>query len=136
MSRIFFGLTCLVISLFANLPAFAAGLESISNAEAASGLKQALTDGSAAAVAKLGSPGGFLENPKVRIPLPPALQKIESALRFTGMKRQADELVLEVPDAELERVRTELPKLMTGVAELAVPLVVEVGVGENWDQAH
>ncbi|HEX2830382.1 MAG TPA: DNA polymerase I [Burkholderiales bacterium] len=47
-----------------------------------------------------------------------------------------DELVLEVPDAEVERVREELPKLMTGVAELAVPLVVEVGVGPNWEKAH
>ena len=47
-----------------------------------------------------------------------------------------DELVLEVPDAELERVKTELPRLMSGVAELAVPLAVDVGVGPNWDQAH
>ncbi|MDB5864069.1 MAG: polymerase [Betaproteobacteria bacterium] len=47
-----------------------------------------------------------------------------------------DELVLEVPHGELERIRVELPKLMTGVAELAVPLVVEVGAGPNWDKAH
>ncbi|MGZ5259095.1 MAG: DNA polymerase, partial [Burkholderiales bacterium] len=47
-----------------------------------------------------------------------------------------DELVLEVPDGELERVREELPRLMSGVAELAVPLMVELGVGPNWDKAH
>ncbi|HTN67439.1 MAG TPA: DNA polymerase I, partial [Burkholderiaceae bacterium] len=47
-----------------------------------------------------------------------------------------DELVLEVPAAELERVRTELPRLMAGVADLRVPLIAEVGVGANWDQAH
>ncbi|MCU0804083.1 MAG: DNA polymerase I [Burkholderiales bacterium] len=47
-----------------------------------------------------------------------------------------DELVLEVPDAEVDRVRTELPKLMAGVAELRVPLVVDVGVGPNWEKAH
>jgi DNA polymerase-1 len=47
-----------------------------------------------------------------------------------------DELVLEVPDNELMRVRVELPPLMTQVAKLRVPLVVEVGVGANWDQAH
>jgi DNA polymerase-1 len=47
-----------------------------------------------------------------------------------------DELVLEVPDDELMRVRVELPPLMTHVAKLRVPLVVEVGVGANWDQAH
>ena len=44
--------------------------------------------------------------------------------------------MLEVPDAELARVRRELPVLMSGVAELAVPLVVDVGAGTNWDQAH
>jgi len=47
-----------------------------------------------------------------------------------------DELVLEVPQAELALVRCELPRLMAGVAELKVPLVAEVGVGPNWDQAH
>jgi DNA polymerase-1 len=47
-----------------------------------------------------------------------------------------DELVLEVPDDELMRVRVELPPLMTQVAKLRVPLVVEVGVGANWDEAH
>jgi len=47
-----------------------------------------------------------------------------------------DELVLEVPEAELETVREELPRLMGGVATLKVPLLVEVGAGDNWDQAH
>jgi len=47
-----------------------------------------------------------------------------------------DELVLEVPQTELLRVREELPRLMTGVAQLAAPLVVDVGVGANWEQAH
>ena len=90
MSRILVFLACLVTSAAAS----AAGLESISNTEASSGLKQALTDGSAAAVAQLGAENGFLNNPKVKIPLPPALQRIETALRYTGMKRQADELVV------------------------------------------
>jgi DNA polymerase-1 len=47
-----------------------------------------------------------------------------------------DELVLEVPDAELASVREDLPRLMAGVASLAVPLVVDVGAGPNWDKAH
>jgi DNA polymerase I len=41
-----------------------------------------------------------------------------------------------VPDAELDLVKTRLPELMAGVAELAVPLVVDVGVGPNWEKAH
>ncbi|MDB5801107.1 MAG: polymerase [Rhodocyclales bacterium] len=47
-----------------------------------------------------------------------------------------DELILEVPDAELERVRVELPQVMSGVAHLKVPLLVEAGAGANWDEAH
>jgi len=58
-------------------------------------------------------------------------------------KRQAklimqvhDELVLEVPKAELHLVKEMLPKLMGEVAELKVPLLVELGEGKNWDEAH
>ena len=47
-----------------------------------------------------------------------------------------DELVFEVPDAELQTIRGRIPELMQSVAKLEVPLVVEVGVGENWDKAH
>ncbi len=47
-----------------------------------------------------------------------------------------DELVLEVPAPELDTVRTGIARLMAGAAELAVPLVVDVGVGANWDEAH
>ena len=47
-----------------------------------------------------------------------------------------DELVFEVPLAELDWAREAVPRLMAGVAELTVPLLAEVGVGANWDQAH
>ncbi len=47
-----------------------------------------------------------------------------------------DELVLEVPDIELELIKKTLPKLMQNVAKLSVPLLAEVGVGSNWESAH
>ncbi|MCP1290160.1 DNA polymerase I [Chromobacterium sp. S0633] len=47
-----------------------------------------------------------------------------------------DELVLEVPDAELELVKRRLPEIMAGVAKLKVPLLAEVGAGESWESAH
>jgi DNA polymerase-1 len=47
-----------------------------------------------------------------------------------------DELVLEVPEAELGLVKVKLPELMAGVASLKVPLLAETGVGKNWDEAH
>ncbi len=47
-----------------------------------------------------------------------------------------DELVLEVPETELDLLREKIPALMAGVAQLKVPLLAEVGVGKNWDEAH
>ena len=47
-----------------------------------------------------------------------------------------DELVLEVPESDVSRVSGELSKLMSGVAELAVPLKVDAGIGNNWAEAH
>jgi DNA polymerase-1 len=61
---------------------------------------------------------------------------IDAALRSRLVLQVHDELVLEVPLDELETVKAELPRLMAGVADLAVPLLVEVGHGDNWDEAH
>ena len=62
---------------------------------------------------------------------------LDAEQRGTKMIMQVhDELVFEVPEAEVEWVRTEIPRLMAGVAELRVPLLAEIGVGPNWDKAH
>jgi len=64
-------------------------------------------------------------------------QVIDAQHLATKMIMQVhDELVFEVPLAELDWVRHEVPRLMAGVAQLRVPLLAEVGVGANWDQAH
>ncbi len=70
-----------------------------------------------------------------------AMMAVQKALgdeqRATRMVMQVhDELVLEVPDSEVSWAREALPRLMAGVAELKVPLLAEVGVGPNWEQAH
>jgi len=62
---------------------------------------------------------------------------LDEERRATRMVMQVhDELVLEVPESELEWAREAIPRLMAGVARLKVPLLAEVGVGANWDQAH
>ncbi|MDT7522621.1 DNA polymerase I [Rhodoferax sp. TBRC 17198] len=64
-------------------------------------------------------------------------QVLDAQNKSTKMIMQVhDELVFEVPEAEVEWVRTETPALMAGVAALKVPLLAEVGVGPNWDKAH
>ena len=60
----------------------------------------------------------------------------EEKLQTKLIMQVHDELVLEVPDNELELVKTKLPQLMQGVATLDVPLLAEVGVGNNWENAH
>ena len=62
--------------------------------------------------------------------------RLEERLQTRLILQVHDELVLEVPEAELTTVRTALPPLMTRLAKLSVPLVVEVGVGNNWGEAH
>ncbi|AIP66029.1 DNA polymerase I [Burkholderia thailandensis] len=57
-------------------------------------------------------------------------------LRARMIMQVHDELVLEVPEGELSIVREKLPEMMCGVAKLKVPLVAEVGAGENWEEAH
>ncbi len=62
---------------------------------------------------------------------------LDEQSRQTLMVMQVhDELVFEVPQAELDWARSEIPRLMASVASLKVPLLAEVGVGPNWDQAH
>ena len=70
-----------------------------------------------------------------------AMLAVQKALdddgRATRMVMQVhDELVLEVPAAEEAWAREAIPRLMAGVAQLRVPLLAEVGVGANWEQAH
>jgi len=64
-------------------------------------------------------------------------QVLDAEKRATRMIMQVhDELVFEVPEAEVDWLRQEIPRLMASVAQLRVPLVAEMGVGANWDQAH
>jgi DNA polymerase-1 len=60
----------------------------------------------------------------------------EAKLQTKLIMQVHDELVLEVPEAELPVVKAKLTELMQGVAQLSVPLLVEVGVGKNWESAH
>lgn len=62
---------------------------------------------------------------------------LDSEQRATKMIMQVhDELVFDVPAAELDWARAEVPRIMASVAQFKVPLLAEVGVGKNWDEAH
>ncbi|MDP2239634.1 MAG: DUF4197 domain-containing protein [Burkholderiales bacterium] len=116
MRRIFIFFATLLISFSVS----AAGLDAISNRDAVSGLKQALTDGSAAAVSLLGAENGFLGNAKVKIPLPPAIQQVEGVLRLMGRQQQADELVTSMNRAAEAAVPQAKALLVDAVKKMSV----------------
>jgi hypothetical protein len=91
--------------LLLSASAGAASLDALTRPEMVGGLKEALSKGSVAAVRKLGRENGFFGNERVKIPLPPALARIEKPMRILGMGQQADELILS----------------MNRAAEMAVP---------------
>ena len=112
-------LTTLVFCAVATA-AGAIGLADITNKDAVSGLRQALTDGADAAVGKLGAENGFFGNPKVKIPLPDSIKKIEGLMRAMGMKRQADELELAMNRAAEAAVAEAKPLLIDAVKKMSV----------------
>ena len=75
----------LLAALFLCARALALDLGSLSNTDAVSGLKDALSQGSAAAVGKLGVENGFFGNDKVKIPLPDALKRVERDRKSTRL---------------------------------------------------
>ena len=100
--------------------ASAVELADISNREATAGLKDALIQASGAAVGKLGVTDGFFKNPKVKIPLPDSLKKAEKAMRFFGMGKQADELVLRMNRAAEAAVPEAKVLLVDAVKKMSV----------------
>jgi hypothetical protein len=98
-----------LVLLTLSVTAFAAGLDALSSQEAASGLRAALAQGIDVAVAQLGKSGGFLNDPKVAIPLPHPLDKAESGLRMLGMGSQADELKATMNHAAEQAVAQAQP---------------------------
>ena len=84
----------------------------LSNSDVSDGLKEALIKGARGAIDKLGQPGGFMNNPDVKIPLPGKLQTVEKGLRAIGQSKYADQFVGS----------------MNSAAEAAVPLATDIFV--------
>jgi len=116
VARVLGVLAALVIPAAAS----AAGLADISNRDAINGLKDALTRGSQAAVARLGVEDGFLKNDSVRIGLPPSLRSAEAVIRTIGMGTQADELVLRMNRAAEAAVPEARTLLTNAVKKMSV----------------
>jgi hypothetical protein len=98
-------------------PALAAG---ITESDAALGVRAALERGASSAVALLGRNGGFLDNPKVRIPLPGFLNEAAKIAKFTGQQKRVDELVTAMNRAAEAAVPQAKSLLVNAVKAMSV----------------
>ncbi len=106
--------------LFPGGAARALDLSSVSNADAALAVRTALERSASAAVASLGATDGFLGNPKVRIPPPAGLQRVERTMRMMGRQKQFDDLVASINRAAEQAVAKARPLLVDAVQSMTV----------------
>ena len=92
----------------------------ISETDAASGVRAALERGAASAVSLLGRSGGFLDNPKVRIPLPGFLNEVAKLAKFTGQQERVDELITAMNRAAEQAVPEAKALLTNAVKTMSV----------------
>ncbi len=71
---------------------------------------------------------------RAMIHMQPALDRASLAARM--LLQVHDELIFEVPEAELENTTDVVKRIMEGAADLTVPLVCDTGAGKSWDEAH
>jgi hypothetical protein len=94
--------------------------QALSERDAALGMRAALERGANSAVALLGRSGGFLDNPKVRIPLPGFLNEAAKVARYTGQQKRVDELVTAMNRAAEDAVPHARPLLLDAVKTMSV----------------
>ncbi|MDZ5459913.1 DUF4197 domain-containing protein [Azohydromonas lata] len=111
-------LVAIPVACAAGVPGLAQA--AVTSADAATGIRAALERGAASAVALLGRPGGFLDNPKVRIPLPPALEQASGVLKLMGQQRRVDELVTAMNRAAEAAVPEAKALLVEAVRSMSV----------------
>ena len=110
----------LVLAVLQAEPAVAGAPELLSSKDAAAGLRAALGQGIDTAVASLGATDGFLDNTKLSIPLPPALQKVERTLRMLGRGEDADALKLAMNHAAEAAVAEAGPLLRQALKSMTL----------------
>ena len=111
--------------------ASALGVSDLTNTEASSGLKEALTQGVGKAISTLGATDGFLGNKEVKIPLPNSLKKIEKGMKLIGMGKQSDELILKMNRAAEAAVPEAKTLLVDSIKKMTVADAKAILTGPN-----
>jgi hypothetical protein len=113
-------LLCALALFAAQAIAASSLLDSLTSKDASGGLQAALSQGIDKAVSQLGATNGFLNDPKVAIPLPPALEKADRALRMVGMGKDADSLKTAMNHAAEAAVANAKPVFKTALQKMTV----------------
>ncbi len=115
-----FRLTTLVAGLALSASAFALSLADLTQTDASDGLKDALIQGAQVAVKQLGAPGGFSDNPQVRIELPGKLGKAARTMKMMGMGAQVEQLETSMNQAAEAAVPQAQALLVDAVKKMTV----------------
>jgi hypothetical protein len=102
------------------LSIFCFAISTVHAQDAAAGLKEALTTGTADAVNLLGKPGGYFSNPAVKIALPQKLQMLDTALRGMGYGKQIDDLVLSMNRAAEAAAPKAQPIFVNAIQSMSI----------------
>lgn len=113
-------ISTLVAGLALSASAFALSLADLSQSDASGGLKDALIQGAQVAVKQLGAPGGFSDNPQVRIELPGTLGKAARAMKMMGMGAQVTQLEASMNQAAEAAVPQAQALLVDAVKKMSV----------------
>ncbi|MBL7839077.1 MAG: DUF4197 domain-containing protein [Cyclobacteriaceae bacterium] len=133
--------TVFVMTLFLSTAAFAQiDLKKIKNKvigskpsteEVASGLKEALTKGTAKGTDEVSKTDGYFKNPEIKIPFPPEVQQVETTLRKMGMNKQVDEFVLSLNRAAEDAAKEAKPIFIDAIKKMTIQDAWSILKGED-----
>ncbi len=110
--------TCVFVAVLAVAVTAQTG-RSVSDSDINGGLKEALLKGVTTAVDSLGKPDGFLRNPRVKIPLPKSLQKLEKGLRVAGQGKSVDAFVASMNNAPEKAVPVAIDVFVDAIKQMS-----------------
>lgn len=93
---------------------------SLSEADITKGLKEALDVGAKNAVGNVSKVDGFLKNPKVKIPFPPEVKKVETTVRKVGMDKQADDFIEALNRAAEDAAKSATPIFVEAIKNMTL----------------
>jgi hypothetical protein len=104
---------------------------SLTEKDAAAGIKEALTKGTEQSVKTVSNLNGYFGNPEIKIPFPPEAKEIESKLRAVGLGDKVDEVVLTINRAAEDAAKEAKPIFVAAIKNMSITDAINIVKGEN-----